>query len=973
MALSTEGEKLNKDLVAASNQGAKVKDILKGMNDAIREYNKSSHDTKQTSEDIAHSYSDMLANIKKIKDTADKSLVAQHAIKTIDSQIAAVNSEITDLKKRGLILSGEEVTYRQEELKLEQKLNEAIRDSLIVKSWLGGMSSGETDAINKQIDQLAVKNLMLEAEQKFLTDRKTAGDILLKGLDSQIQKLEEAKGFLDKTVDAAADQNENDKKRNVLLKSFIGILESMSPILGTVGNEFLTIGKSIYKAYKVGGILVAAMAAVAEYVKIGVGRFKELQETAEKFRKDTGLTLSQTSAISQYVKQLNADYQSMGVSLEAAYDSAKELMSELGNSKVLDNNKSLIRTSSLLAANYGVAASDAAGFQLNMMRVGENSDASAENMSAVAIQMSKAAGVSLPGVMKNVASASGTTLAMVRGSSVELVKSAVNAKRFGVELETISAAARKSLNFYESITDEMEASVLVGQQLSFQSARERAFVGDMVEFQNEILKTVGSIDKFGERSIFEQEAVAKAAGIELKELKKMLQVEEQLKKLSSTDRAEYDRLLKSNAAITEEDGKQLLKKQQIQSQLNRINNSFTAIKNKIADSLQPVLEAVATIIEGIAGLMGGVSKSTEDLGEKSTSVWKAVGIAILAATVGIVLFIASLKLASFLSLGLGKTFHALAKSVGGGIAGILHSTGNGLTHLADGLKSLGSKEALQGGVTLVLLAIAAIGVAYALKLAAEGVVILLNAGLGFGEVMTLAVTAISGLIAILYILSTTLPSIGTALVTTLPLIGAALVSAGPGLAIFIGFMATIAVTAVAVGAAAWLIGKGFKLAGEGASLFADSLANLNSIGFLTLALGLYLISSSIASLAIAITALGSVGTPKFLTDLASMSASLLPLASALEKIATALERISNIKSFPKLEIPEINSTETTTSTDGNGKSYTDIGNRLDRLTTSVDNLVEYMRKGGVIAKTYIDARLVSKELGIYNASRNVIS
>ena len=976
--LSTEGVTLKEDLFDASVEGTKVKDILKGMNDAIREYNKSSHDIKQTSRDISRSYLNMLTNIEKIKNAADKSLVAQQAIKSIDVQIAVVNSEIADLKKRGLILSAEEVKYKKEELKLERALNEAIRNSLILKLNLGGISSGETDAINKQIDQLMVKNLMLDAEETFLTKREDAGKRLLGGLNRQIHTLNIVKDLHEKIVDTSAEQTKSDENRNVLLKSFLGILGTMSPILGKVGTDFVTIGKSIYKAYTDGGLLAAAMAALTEYLKIGVERFKELQETAEKFRTDTGLTLSQTSAISQYVKQLNAEYQSMGVSLEAAYISAKELMSELGNSKVLDNNKSLIQTSSLLAANYGVAASDAAGFQLNMMRVGENSAASAENMSAVAIKMSEAAGVSLPQVMKNVSSASGTTLAMVRGSNVELVKAAVHAKRFGLELETVAGAARKSLNFYESITDEMEASVLVGQQLSFQSARERAFAGDMVGFQNEILKTVGSIDKFGERSIFEQEAVAQAAGIELKELKKMLQVEEQLKKLSSTDRAEYDRLLKSNAKITEEDGKQLLKKQQIQSQLTRINNSFTAIKNKIGDSLQPALEKVADLIEWIAGLMGGASKSVEDTGEKSTSVWKALGIVILATAVGIGLLVASLKLFSLLSGGLGTIFKALAKAIGGAIAGTLHSIGNGLTHLADGMKSLGSTEALKGGVTLVLLAAAALGVAYALKLAAEGIVSLLNAGLKFGEIMGLAVVSIGGLIAVLITLSKTLPLIGDALTSLGKTAGNP--AALKGLAIFAAVMATVSLTALALGYSAKLIGDGFKSAGEGAKLFADSLVKLAEIGFIKLSAGLYGISGAILALSASLITMSASGTPKFLNDLVSMSASLLPVASALEQIANALERISKIKSFPEFKAPQIASTELAANAEGiagaagkpvgaNEKSNNNIIDKVDKLTESVDQLVQFMKVGGVIANTYLDGRLVSMQLARANVGR----
>ena len=53
----------------------------------------------------------------------------------------------------------------------------------------------------------------------------------------------------------------------------------------------------------------------------------------------------------------------------------------------------------------------------------------------------------------------------------------------------------------------------------------------------------------------------------------------------------------------------------------------------------------------------------------------------------------------------------------------------------------------------------------------------------------------------------------------------------------------------------------------------------------------------------------------------------------------------------------------------NEKSNNNIIDKVDKLTESVDQLVQFMKSGGVIANTYLNARLVSKELGIYNASR----
>lgn len=965
--MATPGEKLTSDLSAAAAAGKDVKDILNEMNVAMRDYGKTSLGIKQTSKDIAMSYGLMLKKVKNLGEANDRNLIAQQSIKAIDAQIAIVNSEISDLKKRGLIIDAKSVELKNKELAIEHALNEAIIIGLIDRQTSGlAVSAGEMAAINKQIDRLKVKNVMLAAETKFNTDRLAAGDAIHKGLVNQIKTLAAVKGKYEDIVDLTLEQTKSDEKRNVLLKSFLGILGTMSPILGKVGTDFVTIGQSIYKAYKAGGLLAAFMAAVTEYLKIGVERFKELQETAEKFRKDTGLTLSQTSDISQYVKELNVQYQSMGVSLQEAYDSAKELMSELGNSKVLDNNKSLIQTSSLLAANYGVAAADAAGFQLSMMRAGENSAASAENMSVVAIKMSEAAGVSLPQVMKNVSAASGTTLAMVRGSNVELVKAAVHAKRFGLELETVAGAARKSLNFYESITDEMEASVLVGQQLSFQSARERAFAGDMVGFQNEILKTIGSIDKFGERSIFEQEAVAKAAGIELKELKKMLQVEEQLKKLSSTDRAEYDRLLKDNAKITEEDGKQLLKKQQIQNQLTRINNSFTAIKNKIGDSLQPALEVVADLIEGIAKW---TNKTLDFFGFWPT--------AIISTITALGLVAGAIFLITKGVLGLGGAFASVSAKIGTGITSITTFITTGITSItttiATGITSIGtaltslSGKAATGAFTLALLAAAAIGLALAFKLAAEGIKLLLDAGVGFGELM--AAIGIGMLIAAasLYIITAGLTALGAAAPAALPGVGILTVA-----------LLGLSLLAVAIGYSAKLMGEGFKLAGDGAKLFADSLGKLAEIGFLKLSAGLYGISGAILTLSASLITMSASGTPNFLNELASMSTKLLTVASALEKIANALERISNIKSLPKLEMPQYQQPssgnteafafraggETSEVSSEKEKSNNNIIDKVDKLTESVDQLVQFMKSGGAIASVYINKRAMMKELAM---------
>ncbi len=788
--------------------------------------------------------------------------------------------------------------------------------------------------------------------------------------------------------------------------------------------------------------LIATMGPVAEVIKATINlaikgvvlmyeRFLELQKSAEDFRITTGLTVDQSAALESNARKLNIQYQYMGLSLKDAYDVTAALMTEFGNQQVVEMNKSLVETSSLLKTNYGVAAETSAGFLSNIMAISGASADTAENVAAFSVKMSQASGVPLNKIMKEVAGASGTTYGLMRGSSTELVKAAANALRLGTSLETISSAARKSLNFYDSITDEMEASVLVGENLSFQKARERSFAGDLLGFQRETLATVKSIEGFDQRSVFEKEAVAKAAGIELKELTNILNQDKQISKLTHAQREDYEELLKFNTKQVETTGKELLQQQKMQSVITKIENIWKQIKVTIAEALGPALDDIASIILSIVTSVSKLSGTAEGTTSRMSSWFKLLAIVVLSAVAAIaalalgigILFFTFSKLGTFLpSLGkglgeLGTGIKSLGQSVGKEIGDFIGSIGRGLIEFG---KSMGKavsnflsalKDNMQGAAVLVALSLAVIGLAYALKLAAEGIKLFLDAGLGFGEIMGLAAVGVLGLIAVLRTLSITLPLIGPALIT----LGAESVAAAPGLLIFAGVMAVIAGTALALGWAAKMIGEGFKLAGDGAGLFANSLVKLAEIGFLKLSAGLYGISGAILALSASLITMSASGAPNFLNELASMSTKFLTVASALETIANALERISNIKSFPEIDLnnsidynvkslptvddnsldleeffaeyiadynklftsptqplPESTDSETMVS-----KEYPSVENvesnaaEIKSLTTAVNSLVDYMKTGGVIANTYLDARLVSKELGIYNAGRSI--
>ena len=964
----------------------------------------------------------MVGSVVKEMSTLDK----------ISAEIKNRNDENYSLENNYVALAKEQAELENAELKRNERLLDIslemtnlmrLKEKAEARGWSGAAAN-----ISRQMDLLAA--------QRAALDVASAGqsELINKGRETLAQTVKELEANREIVKEKNKQAAQERLKQSMSDKIFGSALQDFAK---TDLAQSMGLDKLIATMGPVAEVIKATINLAIKGVVLMYERFLELQKSAEDFRITTGLTVDQSAALESNARKLNIQYQHMGLSLKDAYDVTAALMTEFGNQQVVEMNKSLVETSSLLKTNYGVAAETSAGFLSNVMAISGASAETAENVAAFSAKLSKASGVPLNKIMKEVAGASNTTYGLMRGSSAELVKAAANALRLGTSLETISSAARKSLNFYESITDEMEASVLVGENLSFQKARERSFAGDLVGFQRETLATVKSIAGFDERSVFEKEAVAKAAGIELKELTKILNLDKQISKLLPAQREEYDKLLKANTANVEATGKELLQQQKMQSVITKIENIWKQIKVTIAEALGPALDDIASIILGIVNAMSSLSGTSEGTTSRMSSWFKLLAIVVLSVVaavtvlglgIGILIFTLS-KLAKLPDLGrglisLGKGIRHLGQSMGKSIGDFISSIGKGLIEFG---KSMGKavsnfldalKDSMKGAAVLVVLSLAVIGLAIAFKFAAEGIKLLLDAGVGFGELMTAIGVGVALATGALWALSLVLGPLSIALIA----FGAAAMNPAvwAGMGLLFVLMSTLVAAAIGFAFALKMVGEAVMLTAKGAELFANSLISLAEVGgtgLIGLSVGIYAIAGAIlalnASFAIfALFSILSIGGMIFLYKLSGMATELNLVGSALQNIANALERISNIKSFPKLDFnnsidsnmkslqpPEglFDTTDqeatrtyqtvnhqpllpmqelplpalplpahpaTTTSADTDKKFDHNILNKVDELTQSVGQLVDFMKSGGTIAKVYLDGRAVSKELAM---------
>ena len=231
-----------------------------------------------------------------------------------------------------------------------------------------------------------------------------------------------------------------------------------------------------------------------------------------------------------------------------------------------------------------------------------------------------------------------TTLSL--GKNPKLIGEAVaTAKSLGMELSKVEGIADSLLDFESSISAELEAELLLGRDINLEKARQAALNNDLATLAKEISEQAGSAAEFGAMNRIQQEAIAKAVGMNREDLAKTLFVQEQLAGLTGDAAKEQEDLL--NRRIEEvglaqaqkdlaKDGIEGLREQagladKFNATMEKVQELFVMIADPIlviVDAFTPVLE----IVGGLVGLIGKLGEGASYFGEKLTEWTSGLGI-----------------------------------------------------------------------------------------------------------------------------------------------------------------------------------------------------------------------------------------------------------------------------------------------------------------------------------------------------------
>jgi len=382
---------------------------------------------------------------------------------------------------------------------------------------------------------------------------------------------------------------------------------------GEMGKKIKGITSMVRHIFSPAVIGVAALIAL---LAMAVKRFMDLDAAAEDFRREVGLGKDQTAEIESIARNVNVEFQKFGVSLEKAFASASALTDQFGT--LVMSTRENVEMVALLGANLGVTETNAAGALDIFSQLGDGTAESARNSMAFAVGMAQAAGVPLDKVLEDVANASDDTLALLRGSTEELIKAAVEARRLGTTIETLSGSAAHMLDWESSIRSEMEASVFAGRHLSFAKSRQLAFEGDLLGMQKASLATIKEAGEWTEMSYFQQKKLAEAAGMSVGEISKQLTREKQLEALkhgTAEQQAMYNRHLEmqkqleeGNKKTIEQQGMEMLKQELMQSKMTQLKERFNAMMLELGEKLLPLVEIGFALIVPVVKVLFELAK-----------------------------------------------------------------------------------------------------------------------------------------------------------------------------------------------------------------------------------------------------------------------------------------------------------------------------------------------------------------------------
>jgi len=486
----------------------------------------------------------------------------------------------------------------QKQINGYKKLNDLLGDAKNSLKGYGDQSADNLRSINDR--------LKYELKSKGLLDQQKD---VLKKINKEIKErvLEERKVMLNYGMMGNLVEKLNQELPGPLAKfmDLDGAVKKMKEVAEAGGN-FKDVIVEGGKA--VGRGLVKNFLDAANTINLITSALKFAYESALTLDKQT-VDISKNMSLSYEgaevmrskmveIRDISGD---MYLSVSNQIEAQNQLNSALGTASVF--SKEMVQGQIDMTKKIGLQVEDAEKLSLLFAVNNQSQD---EGTLAIAKQVTslykqKGIALDLRKTMADVAKVNGQLRIQYGNNTDQIAKAVVLSKSLGMSIEQSNTAAKKLLNFEDSISAELEAELLTGKELNLEEARSLALMGKTAEAQALVMQEVGGINDFMGRTVFEQESLAAAAGMTADEFSNALIQQDNLSKLAPKQREELEKMA------------QLYRDQGKETEANNLLNQ-AGDADKLAASMertsveQDFAQIVLDIKEAFSELAGGPMK-----------------------------------------------------------------------------------------------------------------------------------------------------------------------------------------------------------------------------------------------------------------------------------------------------------------------------------------------------------------------------
>lgn len=464
--------------------------------------------------------------------------------------------------------------------------------------------------------QQAVHNQIiadLEAEKNLLID--TNGLMLLQttasaNFNDELLKLINGQQAINDRIRETVEHRQKEKEKTDEIKKSI-----------------LEIEKEILGVNAVSNILKFNFITIIDVLSVISKAFSSIETAAFNLRKNLGLVGKEGNFFKTLITDVTVKFTNIGVTAENVGKTITDIAGGLGSALLA--TQEMVENFSILETSLGISSEQSVKVSRTLAGISKSSSMSQSSMIGFTKELSKAAGTSFIKVMEDLANLTESVRLTFRGTTTQLIKSTVEARRFGFSIADVGAAAEKLLDFQESINAEIEASVMLGKNISFNEARALAYKGDILAATKNILDTVEKTGDLNQLDYFTLKNIAAASGFTVDKLQDSLQLRKDIRLVESmgTEEArkqaeQFRNLEKLSDSFAKSEGERALENLknvnnlEIQKQLQTELNGLII---QLGQAFLPVLQSLASVLQVFTNINGWLREILTDTGAKWTS------------------------------------------------------------------------------------------------------------------------------------------------------------------------------------------------------------------------------------------------------------------------------------------------------------------------------------------------------------------